>query len=495
MNRFAGVVCLGLGLLASACGGGTEAPDGAPDASPPPDGDEPDAGYAACREMQASPEPLPVHMAGDVTGGGADLTSPDDCAIVDTPFGVDSAGEDRVVRITGLSVGTEYGVVVESEGDLGFYVVTGCSTPNGPAANECALFVDATLSGGEVGRFVATGATAWVVIDSWSTHPPSSGEFTLDVYPIACEEDTDCGGATPACLFGRCVGCVDDFDCPSLGTPRCNPVAHACVAGDASCLGDDTAEPEDDGPAGAPVIAVDYGGLGTVTGAVCDEPPAELDYRAFVVTAPGETWRFDLGWSSGADLDLYAFDATGALLGFSFYEQPERIALTYLEPGTYYVVVDNYGAGGGAAVPWTLTARRSAGAGCATTAHCAAEYRNQIYRGACVAGSCESILGDGGVPEGGACDSTSDCAAGLRCPSFYFVADADTRNTCARTCDADADCAPLGSDFVCTTYLQENFCVPKCTNDLQCPTSPATEPETPPWYRLTCELATGRCVD
>ena len=96
------------------------------------------------------------------------------------------------------------------------------------------------------------------------------------MYPIACEEDAECGGTTPACLYGRCVGCVDDFDCPSVGTPRCNPVAHACVAGDASCLGDDTAEPEDDGPAGAPVIAVDYGGLGTVTGAVCDDPPAEL---------------------------------------------------------------------------------------------------------------------------------------------------------------------------------------------------------------------------
>jgi hypothetical protein len=79
----------------------------------------------------------------------------------------------------------------------------------------------------------------------------------------------------------------------------------------------------------------------------------------------------------------------------------------------------------------------------------------------------------------------------LSCPSFYFVADADERETCARSCASDADCT---TDSVCTTYFTTNFCVRKCTADDQCPTSLDDVPVTPPWYRFTCNVATGRCA-
>ena len=129
-----------------------------------------------------------------------------------------------------------------------------------------------------------------------------------------------------------------------------------------------------------------------------------------------------------------------------------------------------------------------------TAADCAAEYDNQVFRGNCDAGACVSIDGAAAVPETGACDSQSDCAAGLDCPSFYFVAGADTREVCARTCMNDGDCTALGANYVCTTYLQANFCVQKCTSDLQCPTAVGTPPSFGPWYRLSCSVATGHCL-
>ena len=94
------------------------------------------------------------------------------------------------------------------------------------------------------------------------------------------------------------------------------------------------------------------------------------------------------------------------------------------------------------------------------------------------------------VAEGGACDSESDCGPSLHCPSFYFVSDGDTRETCAPGCTTDAQC---GTGSVCTTYFTTNFCVPKCTENDHCPTDRSTAPAVGPWKRLSCDLPTGRC--
>jgi len=145
-------------------------------------------------------------------------------------------------------------------------------------------------------------------------------------------------------------------------------------------------------------------------------------------------------------------------------------------------------------VMYTITSHTTLGTGCTAPTDCAAEYRNQLYRGDCVAGACVEIAGNASVAVGGACDSQSDCAAGLDCPSFFFVADASTRDVCAPTCSTDNDCALLGTGYTCTTYLQHNFCVQTCTSDLQCPTVLGSPPQTGPWYQLRCQLATGRCL-
>jgi hypothetical protein len=477
-------------ILVAACGDGAAVPPDAPVDAPPPD----DVVFPGCSEFNsASPVMVPVRVIGQL--GNADVQSPAMCDQVEAPFGIESKGPDRVIALEGLVPGAPYIVRLSSSSDLAFYVVTGCETPTGPSAAQCVLFADAQRNDRELGRFVAKATTAFVVVDYWESQAPDSTDFTLEVYEEACTSGTQCDGSSPACFEGQCVQCVTSFECGSSSSPVCG-ANQVCAGGADSCTSDDAVEPGDDGPSGARPIVLDGAGLASLPGRICSIPRTEYDYFSFEVTTLGETWAYSLSWTGVRDLDLGVYDAGGTQLGLSFWEQPETIRMSYLAPGTYYVRVRDFtsGAGQTAPVSYTLAAQRILGAGCTTSAQCASEYRNQIYRGNCDAGSCVSIDAPGTVAEGGACDSASDCGPNLSCPSFFFVSDADTRETCARSCANDTACAPLGTDYVCTTYLTQNFCVQKCTENDHCPTSIQSDPANGPWARLRCDAPTGRCV-
>ncbi|HEY5948843.1 MAG TPA: hypothetical protein VIV40_25305 [Kofleriaceae bacterium] len=475
-------------LVLAACGGGGATPD-----APPPDApiDTPPF-YPACREFGGNTATVPAHVIGDLSA--ADVQSPSQCTSVDAPYGIESAGPDAVVRLDGLVPGTAYIVQLVSAEDLAFYVASGCSTPSGPAVSECALFVDANAGNQEVGRFVAQSTTTYVVVDYYASHTPANQMFTLDVYAEACTTDSQCSAGLPVCLNGKCVQCASSFDCTDAAAPRCDVANTTCVAGLDQCASDDAIEPADDGPAGARALVLGGTGVATVNAQICSLPRSEADFYSFQVGSLGETWDLSLVWNGARDLDLEVFDATGAAVGLSFWEQPERMRLTYLATGTYYIKVTDFSTQTSSSIGYTLTAQRTLGTGCTSRADCAAEYRNQVFRGDCVAGACIKIDGAGLVAEGGACDSVSDCGSTMSCSSFFFVANADTRDVCARTCTSDLDCGGLGANYVCTTYLIKNFCVQKCTSDDQCPTSLDSQPTTGPWYRLSCQLATGRCA-
>jgi hypothetical protein len=479
-------------IALAACGGGDNATP-TPDAAQPMLDAAPDAAqlFPACHELAGAAATLPVHLDG--TLAGADLQSPTSCASIDAPYGIASAGPDAVVPLVGLVPGTAYVVQLHAPADLGFYVATGCSTASGPSADECALFVDASAGSEEVGRFVATASVEYVVVDYYQSATPSDLGFTLDVYAEACTDDSACTSGPPVCFRGRCVECGDDFDCTNAAQSRCDTTSNACAAGFDVCAGDDATEPDNDGPAGAVALVPDGGGAIAVTAQICSTPRAEADYYKLTVDA-GETWDLSLTWTGGRDLDLEVFDATGREFGLSYWEQPETMRLTYLPAGTYYVRISDFSTATTSSIDYTLAGQRVDTTGCNTSADCAATYRNQIFRGTCDAGACRSIDGSD-VAAGGACDTQDDCAAGLECPDFYFMADADTRSVCAPQCTTDGDCAAMGDDYVCSTYFAtENFCVQKCTSDDQCPTDPSSQPVSGPWYRLVCQTSTGRCV-
>src|SRR5665647_846630 len=194
-------------VAAAGCGGGTS--PGMPDAAPPVDTAPDGPTFPACAEFGATAVTVPVHVVAAL--GDPNVQSPAQCATVDAPFGIESAGPDRVIPLRNLVVGTAYMVRLTSADDLAFYVATGCSTATGPAVDQCALFQDGETGGREVGRFVAQAVTAYVVVDYWESQPPSSLDFTLDVYPEQCQPgqtgSNACSGATPACFEGQCVGC------------------------------------------------------------------------------------------------------------------------------------------------------------------------------------------------------------------------------------------------------------------------------------------------
>ena len=483
-------------LALAACSGGGEQP---PAADAPGGGDAPiapdaPATFAACGEFGGGGVQVPAHVHGTLTG--ADVTAPASCATAHAPFGVATAGPDSVLRIDGLVAGTTYVVRLVAQSDLSFYVVTGCGSASGPTSAQCLLFEDAANAGiDEVGTFIATQPSAFVVVDYYASSTPESSAFTLDVYAQACGVGAACTIDAPVCFDGRCVECETSFDCPDPSRSTCNTASHVCAPGISSCTADDLTAPSDNGPAGAPLIALDTTGRGSQNGLICSAPRTEGDYIAFEVASVGETWDLALAWSGSRDLDLEIDDASGTMLGLSFYEHPETIRLDYLAPGRYYARVSEFSSTANPApVAYAFSALRSLGAGCTSVADCAREYRNQAFRGQCTGGACVAIAGAGAVAEGGACDSQDDCAPGLSCPSFYFVAAADTRETCARSCGTDGDCLPLGADFVCTTYVATNFCVHRCTSDDDCPTALSQQPASGPWYRLACNQSTGRCT-
>ncbi len=481
-----------MGMVAlGACGdGGHSAPAAAvPDAMV----DAPGM-YPACHEFASLGISLPVHHAGTLEG--ADLESPASCTHTDAPYGIESSGPDSVVQISGLAPGSPYVVHLSSTADLAFYVVTGCATATGPSAAQCLLFEDASTGTDEVGHFIAPATSVYVVVDYYQSHAPSDPTFVLDAYPETCQSSAQCGGALPVCFDGACVECTSSFDCHDAAQPRCDLSQHACTAGTDQCTLDDASEPNDDGPAGANLLIPDGDGTAQRSGKICSQPTSERDYDAFDVTTLGETWDVQLAWAGGHDLDLEVVDATGTTFALSYWEQPEHVRLTYLPLGRYYVRISEFSSTPDpSAVPYTVTTHRTLGAGCTAAADCASEFRNQVFRGSCDAGACVDLDGGGEVPAGGACDSESDCGAGLDCPSFFFVANAATRDVCAPECGTDGDCSTLGAGYTCTTYLQHNFCVQQCTTDTECPTILGTQPATGgPWYRLRCEQATGRCL-
>ena len=474
-----------LACLVTACTAApkTTAPDAPPATSPP---DASGAPLTACGTFETPGVPVPMHTSGTLSGD-SQVQSPNQCGVTNAPYGTETAGPDQVVLVTGLVQGMPYVVRLSSADDLLFYVATGCSGGAGPSSDQCLLFEDATTSGDELGTFVAPGPSVYIVVDYYASHaPPDGGQFTLDVYAQSCTTNADCGSSDPVCASGTCVQCATSFDCVDPAAPVC--ANSACIAGASGCTSDDPVEPGDDGPAGATVLA-----SGTpVTAHVCSKPSTEGDFYAFDVTTTGDTWDIMLGWSGSRDLVLELYSATGELYGLSFWNQPQHARLTYLAPGRYYAYVREVSSGPDSfSQPYTITATRTPGTPCQSSSDCAADFMNQLYRGSCTAGSCVDLDGNSSVGSGSACDSQSDCAAGLDCPSFFFVEHADTRDVCEPTCTSDAQC---GEGYVCTTYLQQNFCVQRCTSDLDCPVVTQDQPKSGNWARLSCQLATGRCL-
>ncbi len=295
--------------------------------------------------------------------------------------------------------------------------------------------------------------------------------------------------AVPYTLTLSVPDCASSFDC-TTAKPVCS-AGKVCGPGPSLCSGDDAGDvsPGDDGPAGARDLSA-----GAIAAQVCSSSHFEADYYKLTVAA-GQGAVVSLAWADpAADLDLYTYDATGALMGASLYETPETVTLTYLPAGSYYFRVVKYATGAGTTqiTPYSITATATPVQACATSTDCAAEFQTQIYRGSCnaITHACERLPKNAQVAANGPCDADGDCAGGV-CSYVEFESNAQ-RSTCSSHCTGDGDCAAITGTTCDPDFM---LCVPACNLDTDCGavTNSAAPDPGEPWNYETCTVATHRC--
>jgi hypothetical protein len=469
------------------------------DAAPTADADlSPDAymppGAPSCDELTTPSSTIstfPGTYNGNIVGKLANLNVTA-CDVENAPFGVDAPGEDEVVKLTGLTPGTTYYAKISSEEDLAVYVLTGCNAGSGDGA--CLSFADAnTGNAAEAAKFTAPpDGTAYAVVDFWDASAmPTSGAYTLTVTTDGCTADADCSPAHPVC----------------------DTTQFSCVKYD-NCVGDDAAEGDgttasDDGPIGATNIAYTPGTPVVINGGICDDvdPSAAsiTEFDWWKITVPdGGGFTASLGWAdTAADLDLIVTDATGALVGESYWLNAEVVKTSHLPAGTYFLHTYRYAPTSTAVTPYTLTVD-SATAACTTDADCDDDFSTQVFRGHCNAGTgaCENLAGNAMVALGGKCDGAGDCdATALGCTTQIdpFQSNLSSRGFCTNTCTTDSDCASM-PNAVCMTIDPANatkVCAGKCTADTDCGVGSLLDQPTMgsglPWLYVTCTVMTGQC--
>ncbi len=407
------------------------------DAMPPENADDGPVGAVALAAVEGTPAVVSAKICSQPT------------AESDHYSFTAAAGDTRVLTLDWPGAGDDLDFVLQD--------ATGAEIASGASANNPEVIVATDLAAGDY----------YVVVTK------------ADATPVAAAVDYTITAALPEC--------ETSFDCANAALPVCGPTL-ACEAGFTGCDDDATAAEMggDDGPAGATVLASGV----AVDAGICATPAAERDY--FKVTL-ADTADLDVSVSflAAEDLDVQVVDSTGALLGLTFYQNPETINLTYLPAGDYYVVIQNFGGATTAAYNITATVVTDNG-DCANATDCAAVFATQVYRGSCdaVTGACSAIDGAGALAQGTACDSPDDCTSNY-CSNLLFQEGAGA-SVCTITCNADADCAGLGA-FSCTVPFATNTCHPTCAGDLECGANvgSANLNAGQPWDYLTCTA--GAC--
>ncbi|MCA9544431.1 MAG: hypothetical protein KC613_08575, partial [Myxococcales bacterium] len=278
----------------------------------------------------------------------------------------------------------------------------------------------------------------------------------------ACQSDDDCS-AFRTCRANTCElrgECAADGDCAP--TERCESTQFGqyCVLdGDTPACGADPAPyTENDRRGDAPVVptdGVEIAGLQT-----CDE---DRDYFRFEVPAEAAAFTLEVAarFREGVDIDVYVYDATGALVAAATSpDQTTEVATArYIAPGAYTVFVDQFSSDRLEDTAYTLSvglvdnddACTAEGNQCGST---------EPLRALCDAetGACRAIDGQGQVPLGGRCDSDNDCVPEAAV-CWVFEGGAGGQNICTVPCQGEGDCAAVPGT-VCTPFQGFAACLP-----------------------------------
>jgi hypothetical protein len=321
------------------------------------------------------------------------------------------------------------------------------------------------------------------------------GDDDGPVTPVADAAPTPGADAAP-----EAMSCTTSPECTSPEAALCLGTPGVCGT-NTYCVGDDTAAEAQSDDTGYGATIVTLGPTPVVIDAhICDNglggDADEFDFYRFAVPSAGSV-TISVAFDASADLDLAVFDSHGGNpMGYTYWQNPEVIELTYLPAGDYFLQVDAASPRSTTAIPYTVTFTQGPGVACTGVADCASTYGNQLFRAACnpTTGACERLAGHQQVALGGVCDSTDDCTPLSTCSSFPYVQHPDTRSICSLPCTSDDECAPVGTGLRCSAGTAR-FCLPPCTVDSECGAS--LQVQAAPgedWSYGACEVATGRCT-
>ena len=374
-----------------------------------------------------------------------------------------------------------------------------------------AILIDWTTAGADLdanvfddaGNLVAQGDSS-DPSEHFSATFATAGTYYLQVLEYSSGDETNgpmtSAVATPYTVTLEFTNCATSFDCTNVAKPVCDTTDDICIAGPTSCTGDDAADNGngDDGPVDATNIIVATGNTSTVINAdACDLDPNEADWYKTTVVA-GEGLVVTTSWTPTTNAFLtLVMDSTGNTVGAGEYENPSVVTLSYLPAGTYFIeVINNNQPAITAAVPYSITVRRTASQACATASDCGADFDTQLFRGDCQSSdhACHFITATGAVANGAACDSNADCTSQFCTYAIEQFASNPQTSVCGdpdANCAADTDCA---TGFTC--LVTDGVCIPACTQDTDCGADPSisTVSSGLPWAYGTCDIATGDCT-
>lgn len=333
--------------------------------------------------------------------------------------------------------------------DEGICVAAASSAPLGAVCGrdeDCAEGADLCYQGADGGQdnlctilcesddaCSALGSGAYCIPMSWQE----------GVCVSACEADIDCPSFY-VCGEGRCdvdTACRIDSDCEAdriCRTAQNGERYCSRPTPEATCGSDEGLEPNDRF-SNAPALTLNERVQDL---RICND---DDDYFSFLVPEGMGPWVLTLEatFRTGTDIDIFAYDALGNLLGqaTSPDQTTEQITIPWLASGEVFLRVDQYDSDQLADSVYSVlvTVAQSDERCTVLGEECA---QTDPLRLICdeVNGACSSLEGGGAVELGGLCDSDDDCIdAAELCWRYGMVSEP----ICTVRCERDSDCGEV----------------------------------------------------
>ena len=324
-------------------------------------------------------------------------------------------------------------------------------------ASECLLFEDASTGGDEVGHFVATGTSVYVVVDYYASHAPTDGDVHARRLPRSCTTRRAVHRRRRRCASTATASqCASSFDCTDPPAAALRHDEHTCERRHRPVHHRRRRRARRRRPRRRDRARARRRRLRAARGQICSQPASE----ARLLRVRRHVARRDLG--PLARVDRLARPRSrgrttrpATALGLSYWEQPEHVApdVPRRSAATTSRSASSRRAPDPTAVELHADAHRTPAPAARPRPTARPSIATRSIRGDCVAGACVAIDGGGAVHRGRRVrQPVATARPGCRARASSSSR-TPTRATCARATAARRRLRRARRDYVCTTYL------------------------------------------